>query len=49
MLRLGVHRGRRFEKDYANEKESVVKRRPIGVGIIGGGLMGREIAGAFAR
>jgi 3-hydroxyacyl-CoA dehydrogenase len=26
-----------------------VKRRPIGVGIIGGGLMGREIASAFAR
>jgi len=26
-----------------------VKRRPIGVGLIGGGLMGREIASAFAR
>ena len=26
-----------------------MKRRPIGVGIIGGGLMGREIASAFAR
>jgi predicted dehydrogenase len=26
-----------------------VTRRPIGVGIIGGGLMGREIASAFAR
>jgi 3-hydroxyacyl-CoA dehydrogenase len=26
-----------------------VKRRPIGIGIIGGGLMGREIASAFAR
>ena len=26
-----------------------MKRRPVGIGIIGGGLMGREIASAFAR
>jgi hypothetical protein len=32
----------------AEDSESV-KRRPIGIGIFGGGLMGREIASAFAR
>jgi predicted dehydrogenase len=26
-----------------------MKRRPVGIGIVGGGLMGREIASAFAR
>ena len=26
-----------------------MKRRPVGIGIIGGGLMGRETASAFAR
>jgi predicted dehydrogenase len=26
-----------------------MKRRPIGIGIVGGGLMGREIASSFAR